>query len=78
MTAPMAQIEMIWNKRIQGHPLADPVKWQTHAPAPQERTFSPSRLHSPSSNSLRTGFSKYWLRRSAPVTHQDQGFELGV
>ncbi len=65
-----------------GHPLADPVKWQTHAPAPQERTLlslriPPSRLHSPSSDLPRTWFSKHWLRRSAPVTHQDQGFELG-
>jgi len=26
-------------KEIRGHPLAAPVKWQTHAPAPQERPF---------------------------------------
>ena len=62
-----------------GHPIAAPVKWQTHAPAPQERTLlsiriAPSRLHPPSSNSPRAWFSKHWLRRSAPVTHQDQGF----
>ena len=62
--------------------LADPVKWQTHAPSPQERTLlsiriAPSRLHPPSSNSPRAWFSKHWLRRSAPVTHQDQGIELG-
>ena len=60
-----------------GHPLVDPVKWQTHAPAPQERTFSLSRRHCPPSNTPRTWFSKSWLRRSAPVTHQDQGIELG-
>lgn len=59
--------------------LADPVKWQTHAPAPQERILlsiriAPSRLKPSSSNSPRAWFSKHWLRRSAPVTHQDQGF----
>ena len=57
-----------------GHPIAAPVKWQTHAPAPQERTLSLSRRHCPPSNTPRTWFSKSWLRRSAPVTHQDQGF----
>ena len=62
-----------------GHPIAAPVKWQTHAPCTvraypfvhQDCSF---KTASPVVELTARLVLDIWLRRSAPVTHQDQGF----